>query len=62
MRLGGAMMITKTRHKGKKNDQQGQRGAESSDYNVETRAEKVQCQLILKSLRGGVNQALLHLG
>ena len=59
------MMTTRTWHKGKKNDQQGQGGAESSDYNVETRAERCSVNLfynILKSLPVGVNQALLHLG
>ena len=62
MRLGDAMVTTQARHKGKMNDQKRQGGAESSDYNVETRAKRVQCQLILKSLPGGVNQALLRLG
>ena len=45
------MMTTQTRHKGKKNYQQWQGGAESSDYNVETRAQKVQCQLILQCFK-----------
>ena len=51
MRLGGTMVTTQTQHKGKKIDQQGQGGAESSDYNVETRAEEVQCQLILQCFK-----------
>lgn len=59
------MVTTQTRHKGKKNDQQGQGGVESSDYNVETRAKRCSVNLfynVLKSLPGGVNQTLIRLG
>ena len=61
--IGGAMMKAQTQHKGKR-DQQGRRGAGSTDYNVETRAERCrinwfQCFIVFL---GGVNQALFRLG
>ena len=43
---------------GKKKDRQGQQGAKER----RNKGKEVQCRLILESLPGGVNQALLHLG
>ena len=56
------MATAQTWRKGKKNDQQRQGGAESSDYNVETRAERCSVNWFLNSLPGGANHALLCLG
>ena len=43
---------------GKKKDRQGQQGEKARH----DKGKEVQCRLILESLSGGVNQALLHLG